>query len=169
MSYEFYVSIEGKAQSKFKGECTREGHEEQLIGFFFESGIASPRDALTGQANGRRRHQPVLFRKRVGAATPQIAQALCTNELLEKVQFDFVRIAEDGSEKVYFSVILGQATIASARLIVPDSDRAQANQDFYEEVTLTFQSITWNHVEGQTVATDDWNHPGKGDRKGEAA
>src|ERR1700745_2419516 len=122
MSYEFYVTIEGKAQTAFKGECAREGHEEQLIGFYFESGISSPRDALTGQANGRRRHQPVLFRKRIGAATPQIAQALC-----EKGQFAFVRIGEDGSESVYFSVTLAQATIASVRLVVPDSDRQQAD------------------------------------------
>jgi type VI secretion system secreted protein Hcp len=162
MAYEFYVAILGTKQTEWGKECHREGHEHELVGFRFESAIASPRDPLTGQATGRRRHQPVLFRKRVGAASPQFAQALCTNELLKSVKFTFVRMSNDGTEEAYFSVTLAQATIASVRLVVPDSDTAHAEQDFFEEVTLTFQSITWEHIAARAIASDDWNRQSEG-------
>ncbi len=157
MAYEFYVSIEGTKQTKFSGESTRTKYKDQIEGFYFESAVASPRDPLSGQASGRRRHAPVLFRKRVGAASPMIAQALCTNELLKQVKFSFVRTAEDGTEKTYFTITLNNATISTAKFIVPDSNREKSAQDFYEEIALTFQKITWENVDAKTMATDDWN------------
>ncbi|MBA2479291.1 MAG: type VI secretion system tube protein Hcp [Planctomycetes bacterium] len=157
MAYEFYISITGTRTGKFKGESTRTKFADQMEGFYFESAIGSPRDPLTGQASGRRRHSPVLIRKKVGASTPLIAKALCTNEVLTTVEFSFVRTAADGSEKVYFRVVLSDATIASAKLMVPDSSQVESRQEFYEEISFTFQKIEWNNIDAKSVAIDDWN------------
>jgi type VI secretion system secreted protein Hcp len=157
MAYEFYISITGTKTGKFKGESTRTKYAEQMEGFYFESSIGSPRDPLTGQASGRRRHAPVLIRKRVGASTPLIAKALCTNEVLTSVEFSFVRTAPDGTEKIFFKVTLSDATVASAKLLVPDSSQEESRQEFYEEVSFTFQKIEWNNLDAKSVAIDDWN------------
>ncbi|MBA3709015.1 MAG: type VI secretion system tube protein Hcp [Planctomycetes bacterium] len=176
MAYEFYIAISG-TKSTFKGESSRTKYADQMEGFYYESAIGSPRDPLTGQASGRRRHTPVLIRKKIGASTPLIAKALCTNEVLKSVVFSFVRTAPDGSEKTFFKVTLTNATVASAKLLVPDSSLTEARQEFYEEVSFTFQKIEWNHIEAQTMAIDDWNAseeaeaaaPAGGDKKQAAA
>lgn len=160
MAYEFYISIDCPSQGKLHGECERETHTEQLVGVYFEAGLASPRDPLSGQATGRRRHQPIMFRKRVGAASPQLAAILCANKRCDKVRFDFARSDEEGNEIVAYAITLEKATIASIKLVVPETDQATSSRDFYEEVTMTFQKITWEHVQAKTIATDDWNATG---------
>ena len=90
MAYEFYVSIEGTKQGKFKGESTREAHRDKIPALAFSYEVTSPRDVATGQASGRRQHGPVTFVKAWGAASPQLFQALTTNEVLKTVLFEFV-------------------------------------------------------------------------------
>lgn len=156
MAYEFYITIEGTKQGKFKGESERENHKAKLAGFFFQSNISSPRDPGTGQASGKRRHDPVVIRKKVGAATPQIAQALCTNEVLKSVLFEFVRTTKDGKEEVQYTVTLKNATISANRIYLPDVTGTDQKLDLSEEVQFTFQQIDWEHKIAKTMASDDW-------------
>ena len=84
MAYEFYVTVDGTKQGRFKGESKREQHAHKLAGLSFSYEVSSPRDASTGQATGKRRHGPVTFTKAWGAATPQLFEALVTNEVLPR-------------------------------------------------------------------------------------
>jgi len=79
MAHEFYVTVEGSKQGKLKGESPREQHKDKLPGLGFHYSVSSPRESGSGQATGRRIHQPVSFVKEWGAATPQLFQALTTN------------------------------------------------------------------------------------------
>lgn len=158
MAYEFYITIEGTKQGKFKGESERESHKAKLAGFFYQSTISSPRDVATGQASGKRRHDPVIIRKKIGAASPQIAQALCSNELLKSVLFEFVRTTKDGKEEIQYTIKLTNATISASRIYLPDVSGSGNDQklDLSEEVQFTFQAIDWEHQIARTMASDDW-------------
>ena len=156
MAYEFYVTIEGTKQGKFKGESGRDDHKAKLPGFYFSSNVVSPRDTATGQATGKRRHDPVVFKKPVGPASPQIAQALTTNEVLKTVLFEFVRTTDQGKEEVSFTIKLTNATVSGSKIYLPDATDDKQHVDLSEEIALTFQKIEWESKIGKTMATDDW-------------
>ena len=115
MAYEAYVIIEGTKQGKFKGESPREAHKEKIaiLGFNYE--ITSPRDIASGQASGKRQHKPITFIKEWGASSPQIFQALTTNEVLKKVSMEFFRTTADGMEEVYHTIVLTNATVSNIK------------------------------------------------------
>jgi type VI secretion system Hcp family effector len=51
----------------------------------YNFGVMTPRDQTTGQASGKRQHQPITIRKMVDSASPLIFQAVCNNETLKTV------------------------------------------------------------------------------------
>lgn len=162
MAYEFYVSIEGTKQGKFKGESIRENHKDKIAGIGFTYECLSPRDANTGQASGKRQHKPVSFLKEWGAASPQIFQALCTNEVLKKVLFEFVHTTPEGEEEVYHTVTLTNATVSSLHQFVNNQAEDGRGKVVFdtremEQVALTFQKIEIESKVGKTVAMDDWS------------
>ncbi len=132
MAYEFYISIEGQKQGKFKGESGRgapngEGTDNgrglgrnKIAGVRFVSEASSPRDVATGQASGKRIHKPILVTKEWGAASPQLFQALVTNENLTDTTGD----PYDAHE--------------------------------LEDVSFVFQKIEVENKEGKTQAVDSW-------------
>lgn len=109
----FYVTIEGSKQGKLKGESLAKSHKDKLEGYLFWYEVTSPRDTGTGQSSGRRQHKPVTFLKKWGAATPQIFQALFTNEQLTSVIFEFVQ--KSPSNEVYQTVKLTDAFVAGVK------------------------------------------------------
>lgn len=156
MSYEFYVTIEGTSSGKWKGESLRAKKDAAIPGFYFGSAVISPRDAASGQPTGKRRHEPVILRKKVGAATPLFAKALTTNEVLKSVLFEFVRTDDKGGEVVFFTLTLKGATVSSQRLYLPEVSGDNHHLELSEEIAFTFQSIEWSHKEAKTMHTDDW-------------
>jgi type VI secretion system secreted protein Hcp len=157
MSYEFYITIEGKTQKKFKGESNRKLGEGKLAGLAYEHEIKSPRDVSTGQASGKRQHSPITITKEWGAASPQIFQALCTNETLTKVLFEFVRTTPEGHEEIHYTITLTNATISSLKSYISDT-RHDSSSDKHEleDVSFTYQRIELDNKWDKTAAHDDW-------------
>ncbi len=91
MAHEFYVKMKGKKQGDFKGESIRKEWDKWMTGLSFEYSVQAPRDIATGQASGKRQHSPVIFTKEWGASSPLLLQALVSNEILENVEFDFIK------------------------------------------------------------------------------
>ena len=162
MAYEFYVSIEGQKQGKFKGESPRDTHKAKLPGVRFSYECVSPRDANTGQASGKRQHRPVTFTKEWGASSPQIFQALVTNEVLKTVLFEFVHTTPEGTEEVYHTVKLTNATVSGLQQFVGQSEEGSKGELYatreLETVSMTFQKIEIENKVGKTVAMDDWHN-----------
>lgn len=165
MAYEFYVTVEGTKQGKFKGESIREAHKEKLTGLSYRHEIKSPRDVATGQASGKRQHGPISMTKEWGAATPQIFQALVTNEVLKSVFFEFVATTPEGIEEVYYTIKLVNATVSQVRYMtggntVEGSGSAKNTSTYdtheLEELSFTYQRIELEHKPGKTAAFDDW-------------
>ena len=164
MSYEFYVSIEGTKQGKFKGESPRDKWKEKFPALSYSHQIQSPRDIATGQASGKRQHGPITVTKEWGASSPQIFQALVTNEVLKSVLFEFIHTTPDGSEEVYQTVKLTNATVCSVQYLTGTGESAEsakttAAYDTHEleQVSFTYQKIEMEHLPGKTSASDDWH------------
>jgi type VI secretion system secreted protein Hcp len=164
MAYEFYVTIEGTTQGAFKGECPRKQHSDKVAGLSYTHEIKSPRDVATGQASGKRQHGQIKFSKEWGASSPQLFQALCTNEVLPTVLFEFVKTTREGKEEIYHTIRLEDATIASVQYSTgagsdsAGSSKTTATYDTHEleTVALSYRKIEVESKTGQTMASDDW-------------
>ena len=162
-AYEFYVTIEGTKQGKFKGESTREGLQNKIPGVGFQYEVKSPRDVATGQASGKRQHGALVIIKEWGAASPQLFQALVTNEVLKSVQIEFVRTDQSGREYVFQTIRLTNATVSNFKKYISVAECGTSTakmQPAYatklEDISITFQRIDFTDVNGKTAAADDW-------------
>ncbi len=155
MAAEFYVTIEGTKQGALAGESVRPKHEGSLEGVAFHYSVAHPRDAASGMATGRRIHQPITFVKQWGAASPQIFQALVSNETITSALFEFVRTDDNGEEVVFHTIKVSSARVTEIEQFSDDSESAPSGK-WLEKVSLVFQKIEVVNVDGHTSATDDF-------------
>ncbi len=157
MANEFYVTVEGTKQGKFKPEAAGRLQADKLEGIAFHYSIQSPRDAATGMAGGKRIHRPITFVKQWGAASPQFFQALCANEILKSVLFEFVKLDPRGQETVFHTIKLTNASVSEIEqyiegdVVGPDAPDAPA----LEKISMTFQRIELENKDGKTLAVDE--------------
>ena len=158
MAYEFYVTVEGTKQGKWKQETPREKHKDKIPGISFHYNVRSPRDVASGQASGKRIHQPVSFVKEWGPSTPQFFQALCTNESLKSVLFEFIKTDKNGEEYVYHTIKLVNANVSEIDQYLAGSAESDQWHDAHEleRISFTFQRIEMESKDGKTMAVDDW-------------
>jgi type VI secretion system secreted protein Hcp len=159
VAQQFSVSIEGTKQGRFKPEARgREEKPSAIRGVKFVLETVSPRDLATGQASGKRQHKPVLFTKEWGAASPQLYTALVTNEVLKQVVFQFVRTNPDGQEAIFHTITLTNASVSNIKSYIDLTDASGDPFDgrTLEDVTLVYQKIAIESLDGKTSASDDW-------------
>jgi len=151
---DIYMSATGVRLGAFKADSARVAGKIDVTGFTY--GVASPRDAVTGQSTGRRQHKPVHVVKPISAASPQFFQALVTNEVLSSVVIDFVAtnpaLKEGG--RLNYSVRLTGARVSNVEQFT-ETDASGVTR-LMEAVDLTFQTIELTHAPSQTVATDSF-------------
>ncbi len=165
MTYEFLVTVEGTRTGKFSDEpgTDRKGNKlkarPKITGIAFSYGVDSGRDVATGQATGKRVHHPVTFVKQWGAATPQFLAAAFNNELLKSVLFEFVRTSQTGEEQVFHKITLTNASISEIEQFIDHDDEDANDARPLEKITLLFQKIEIENVDGKTIAADDFGSP----------
>lgn len=161
-SARFTVSIEGTKQGVFKGSAGARGLTAGKIeGVAFHYAVKSPRDAASGMASGKRMHSPVVFTKTVDASSPQLFQALATNEVLKSVVFEFHAAEGRGPEAApIYTVRLVNATVSEWKQYAGDAREGgrvtSTDGSTLEDVSLHFQKIEIEHKAGKTMAVDDW-------------
>jgi type VI secretion system secreted protein Hcp len=128
------VTIEGAKQGVFKGDRTG---KISATAFGLES--KSPTDAASGRASGKVHNLPVTITKEIDAASPQIFQALCTNEPLKSVTIELYATGPDGKETAVQVVRLTNASVAGLRQSLDPGAGASAGPR--EEVSFAYQSI----------------------------
>jgi type VI secretion system secreted protein Hcp len=149
------VYLKGATQGELKadpGLADRAGtvpaHLFSTDEFFFS--VETPRDSQSGLPTGKRVYVPVTFLKANGPSTPQLYQALATNEALTTVVFDCY-----GQAGLAHSVTLTNASVASMDFFHPDlRDPKTQNQSDCTQLALTFQKIEVVH--GSISAADQW-------------
>lgn len=160
-SARFTVTVEGTKQGVFKGSAGARGLTAGKIeGVAFHYAVKSPRDAASGMASGKRMHSPVVFTKAVDASSPQLFQALTTNESLKSVVFEFYGSEGKGMETTIYTVRLVNAFVSEWKQYAGDTiDGGRVTStdgSTLEDVSLNFQKIEIEHKAGKTMAVDDW-------------
>lgn len=155
MAYEFYVTIEGIRQGTFKGESVHESRANKIVGVKFLYEVKSPHDARSGMTTGQPLHGPVIFTKAWGAASPQIFQALVSNETLKTVLFEFFRVSPDGTKELFQTITLMNASISNLRQYI-EAASVGGDAPELEDISLTFGQIEIANLPGKSVAVDSW-------------
>ena len=154
MAGEFFITIEGSKQGKFKGDILRGRAANKCRGFDVAYELEVPQDVASGRASGKRRHDPVTVTKEWGAATPQIFQAVVTNEVLKSVVLEFVKLSKE-TEEIYHTVKLTNANVSHLKWYIgspPGSEREDRRE--LEDVSFTFETIDVESKTGKTSASD---------------
>jgi len=145
------MSIKGKTQGDFKGDANG-----KIAIVAFSHGVISPHDVATGVASGKRQHKPFTIVKGIDSSTTQIYKAITTNETLSSVVISFLK---PGSSEEYYVITLENATITKVHEVKQtlggDSESLKFSE--YEEVSFTYEKITWEHMESKTSVSDDWS------------
>jgi type VI secretion system secreted protein Hcp len=165
MAFQAYMTIKGSKQGTFKGESSQTPHTDKIGILSFAYELTSPRDPLTGQASGRRQHQPITILKELDAASPQLFHALVTNELLTDINFEFYSISPEGKEELRYTIKGLNGGVANLKLYTGNTTGEALSAGKHvevsetvllEEVSFTFQTIQMEHTPSTKSAVDDW-------------
>jgi type VI secretion system secreted protein Hcp len=163
MALNAYLRLKSQKQGEIKGSVTQKGREGTIAVIAASHELASPRDAATGLPTGKRQHHPLTLTKELDRATPLLLAALVSNEAITGFTLDFyaptqVRGAGTGTESNVYSIVLENAAVASSRLVMLNTkDPALQRFALAEELTFTYEKITWTWHDGDLTATDDWS------------
>ena len=160
MALSAFLTLKGEKQGVIQGAVLEKGKEGTILVHGFENAISSPRDPATGQATGRRQHEPVVIIKEIDKSSPKLWSALVTNETLTQWVLNVwgsAVIPGPGAEKNVYRIELTNASVASIdEMLADDSVEANAGLPLHEQVTFTYQKITWTWLDGAVTASDDW-------------
>ncbi|MBJ6727149.1 type VI secretion system tube protein TssD [Geomesophilobacter sediminis] len=155
-----YLSIDGSKQGKFKADVATAAKERvsaaiggKISADGYTHSIVSPRDPQSGLPTGQRMHKPLVIIKEVSACTPQLYQAMFTNENLKTVAIDFIGPDAKGVDTVVQTITLSNASIASVHQFVTAEGKVM------EEITFVYGKLQIDNKEGKTSASDDWESP----------
>jgi type VI secretion system secreted protein Hcp len=165
MALQAWIAVKGAKQGQFKSETTVATRRDKWMPVIaFTMGMSSPRDAATGQASGKRQHQPVTIVKPWGAASPQALTACAANEILTEVDIEFTRPSTTGGDDVYQSVRLTNATFSQIARFTGRPDGAEdtpssghtgtSDMMELERWAFTFQKIEVQDNDGKTSFVD---------------
>ena len=134
------VTIEATKQGKLKSD----DKSGKIAVTAFSRETKSPRDAATGQASGRVQNLPVTITKAIDAASPQLLQAMATNEVLKTVTIEFYAPTPDGVQALTQTIKLTNAGVAGLRQYIDagdDANTAAPGIDVREDVSLSYQTL----------------------------
>ena len=126
----------------------------EVIGY--SHGIISPRDPATGQATGKRQHEPIVIQKEIDRSSPLLFKALVQNDIIPSLELKLFRPnpTGDGTSQNYFTIVLTNAHVSS----ISKSQNLDPSRPV-EDVAFVYQRISWKWVDGGVTAEDDWEAP----------
>lgn len=165
MALSAYLTLKGQKQGSINGSNTQKGHENTIIVHAFSHEVLSPRDPASGLPTGKRMHKPFVITKDVDKSSPALWNALVNNENITAWTLQcWMPIVTPtpgvGTEKQVYTISLVNANIAGISEVMPDNqDPSKLNLSIREQVTFTYQKITWTWTDGSITASDDWESP----------
>jgi type VI secretion system secreted protein Hcp len=158
VAYQFYVSIKGTKQGQLKGSAHVPQSSQQpgrMAAIRFSGEIASAVDTTTGQASGKRQHQPFVVTRELDEASPQLFQAAATNETLQSVLLELLKTEiGGGTETVFYTILLTNATVSDYRWYAAPLPEGGSDIFELEDVAFSFQQIAVGHnIAGTSAST----------------
>ncbi|NTU58660.1 MAG: type VI secretion system tube protein Hcp [Chlorobiaceae bacterium] len=157
MAHGAYLSVTAQKQGKIKGPVTLPGRKDtiQVFGGFHE--IISPRDMSSGLPTGQRMHKPLTLIKDIDCSSPLLLNSLVTNENLKEVVLQLWSQDRGGRDAAFYTITLINANISAYKLLLSyDGSPESARHPEREELTFTYQKISWTWEHGAISASDDW-------------
>jgi len=155
MAQNVYLELSGATQGPINGDSTRVGNENHIECVYYQHDLIVPVSKGSGQATGRRRHGPIIVRKRIEKASPKLTLALINNELVAGTFRFFRPSPSSGVEEHFFTVQIEGGRVVSLKQVVPDTFvPATASQPPLEEAWFVFARITWTIADGNITTTD---------------
>ena len=133
-----FMTVKGLKQGPIKSDAMSESIP--LLSVVRDTPMA------TGMAAGKRMHSTVTITKKIDVASPKLAMASSSNEMLSQVAITLA--GGSGDAKAAQKIVLTNATIQSIR-------KAGSN----EQITFEYQSIEVTYAKGGKTMMDDWNTP----------
>lgn len=109
------------------------GSSSSLRGF--SAATLSPRDPASGLPTGKRLHKPIVITKELDSASPRLAQALRTNEILRTVKI-VVTQEEPGKHHPRRTIVLTNARITGINRVLLHSTNRPG-----EALALEFEKV----------------------------
>ncbi|CAK14813.1 Hcp family type VI secretion system effector [Pseudomonas entomophila] len=157
MAFNGYMSIKGNRQGLISAGCNTQPsignkcqlvHQDEITVLSFNHAIATP------DTNQRAVHQPVVITKHIDKATPLLAQAVDSREVVD-CDIQLYRIHPAGHREKYFSVRLEGAVVVSQELDVPHVTLL-TDQDAEERLLISYRAISWIHHAAGTTGYATW-------------
>ena len=155
-----FMTITGANQGQIKGGVMQKGREGDIATIAVCDAASRPFDPTTGLLTGARSFEPFTIIKTTDSASPKLYQALTTGEKLS-IKIDFFKTDPQGASVLVQTIALTDALITSINEVKVDTaDKSNIdNTGEYEQVSFTFQKITWTWTEGGITYSDDWTPP----------
>jgi type VI secretion system secreted protein Hcp len=140
-----YMSITGGKPGQFAGD-SKSPHGSQWIPIVqINESVAAPRDSATGQASGKRQHEPIKVVKEIDASSPQLRKAVTTGEHLKEVVFQFYRSGAQGKDELYETIRLSDAIITGIEN--RGSGNAGRGERPTEEISFEYEKIEFTYAQ----------------------
>jgi len=153
MAIPAYMKIDG-----IPGSVNVSGREGFVEVLEFNHRVYVPTDRDDGSLTGTRKHDSLVFHKAFDKASSLLYQKVCTGQTVPNILIRWYKITDRGEEVAYFEHKLEKCKIASVRSYmhnVKDSTKEQFVHQ--EEVTIRYEKVTWNFLDGNLQHTDQWN------------
>ena len=138
------IAIEGAKQGIFAADSPKS--KIQVLGISYEVKPGQP---------GRGQVHSLVITKEASASSTQFFAAFFTNEVLKTVILDFHRVTANGTDEIYQTIKLTNATVAHLKQYTRPGDQQKGQAPLLEDITLAFQHVEISSVASKTVATDE--------------
>ncbi len=146
MPHECYLSIKGSKQGTFRGGAPRRGDPKNWIGAvkIVNDLVGRPDQEGTHDPTAIREGLPVTVVVDAGLASPQIFQALITNEVLSAATLQFCRPEANGNETIYYTIEMTNTIIAGCHRFGGVRPRDASTGVPLHEMSFKYQKLTVN-------------------------
>jgi type VI secretion system Hcp family effector len=148
------MRVKGSSQGVFADDASQAGKERTLcVSVRFRGEV--PHDVRQGKY-AVTRHEPVSIIHEWTPATVQFTAAMWSNEVLDEVHLEFIRVKE-GHEEVFATLTLTKATVAFAELRSGHSDWLAGEHRQLAEVGLHAEKLEYKMKHGSGYVTASYD------------
>lgn len=155
MANSIYLTLNGQKQGLLSAGCcsldsignkAQIAHLDQIMVYELLHTITRGQNA---------NHHPVIIKKPVDKSSPLLGKAISENELLT-CDFDVYQTNRFGINELFYKIKLTQARMLDIHLTLPHT-LLDHNGQPQEEISLSYETITWEHCTAGTSAYSLWN------------
>lgn len=141
------------------GESIDPKHEGEIEIQAWSWGVSQTSSVSSGQATGRRQHEPIRIVKQIDKSSPQLARACANGTHIKDAKLTLRRAGAAGEAEEYLIIELQDVLVSSTRIGCCDNDCDDTTDDLtpYEEMTITYGKIRITEVRSGAVYDDVWS------------